>query len=368
MVAIVVCASTGTPLQAADQLVCVRDASNEYTGKIVALNRSRCTLMDRQGRLVDLDVPKLTGMTQVGTRFHADSVSSFRTSLSNEFGKGYEVTGTTHYLVCAPTGRARSYANLFEKIYRDVDQFYRVRGIRVGRPDVPLVAVVFASRKSFLEYCVRDNVPPTQGLQGYYSLVTNRVALFDESGSFRTTSHHPQTLPPTITALSGISGQTTSTIVHEAIHQVGYNIGIHTRLGETPLWMVEGMATVLEPASMRTRKSNHAATERINPERYNWFLKRHMPTRSAGSLGRLVASDAMFREQTLNAYSEAWALTYFLLENPARRKQLTTYLQTVASRDSATTYPARERISDFEAAFGDIARLEIEFLRYMSRL
>lgn len=324
--------------------------------------------MDRRGRLIDLDVPKLTGMTQVGSRFQADPVSAFRTSLSTEFGRGYEVSGTTHYLVCAPTGRARIYADLFEKIYRDVDQFYRVRDFPVARPDVPLVAVVFASRKSFLEYCVRDNVPPTQSLQGYYSLVTNRVALFDETGSFRSTSHSPQAIPPTITALSGISGQTASTIVHEAIHQVGYNIGVHTRLGETPLWMVEGMATVLEPASMRTRNGIDRAMERINRERYDWFHQQHLPKRSSGSLAQLVASDAMFRRQTLSAYSEAWAFTFFLLENPARRKQLTAYLQSVASRDSAISYPAKERLSDFEAAFGDIARVEIEFLRYMARL
>ena len=355
-------------VQAADRLVCIRDATNEYTGKIVALNRSRCTLMDRQGRLVELDVPKLTGMTQVGSRFHADSVGAFRTSLTTEFGSGYEVAGTTHYLVCAPSGRAKSYADLFEKIYRDIDQFYRVRGFQVSRPDVPLVAIVLSSRKSFFEYCVRDNVPPTQGLQGYYSLVTNRVALFDETGAFRTTSSSTQTAPTTIAALSGISGQTTRTIVHEAIHQVGYNTGIHTRLGETPLWMVEGMATVLEPSNMRTRRNNTHAMARVNSERYDWFLTRHLPQRTAGSLAQLIASDVMFQRQTLNAYSEAWALTFFLLENPARRKQLTVYLQTVASRDSTTSYPAKERLSDFEAAFGDIARLEVEFLRYMSRL
>jgi len=361
-------ASTEPQLRAADQLVCVKSDTAEYTGKIVALNRSRCTLMDRRGRLVDLDVPKLTGMTQVGTRFRADSVSSFRASLSTEFGKGYEVAGTTHYLVCAPAGRAKKYARLFEQIYRDVDQFYRVRGFEVARPDVLLVAVVFASRKSFFEYCVKDNVPPTQGLQGYYSLVTNRVALFDESGSFRTTSHKQEATPASIVALSGISGQTTSTIVHETIHQVGYNIGIHTRLGETPMFMVEGIATVLEPAGMRTRKGNHPAAGRINRERYDWFQNQYLPKRSAGSLARLVASDGLFRQQTLSAYSEAWAVTFFLLENAARRKQLTTYLQSVASRDSTQSYPAKERLTDFEAAFGDIARLEIEFLRYMSRL
>jgi len=353
---------------AAERLVTVEDAESEYTGKIVALNRARCTLMDRQGRLVELDVPKLKGMKQIADRFRADSISVFRTSLGAEFGKRYEVTGTTHYLVCAPQGRARKYADLFETIYRDVDKFYRVRGFKVTRPDVPLVAVVFASRKEFFQYCVRDNVPPSPGLQGYYSLVSNRVAMFDESGSLNAASGHNSGRHSTVLASSAVNGQTAGTIVHETIHQVGYNIGIHTRLGETPLWMVEGLATVLEPDGMRHRNSSRAVAGRLNSERYDWFRQKYLALHSSGSLAKLIASDKAFSRQTLNAYSVSWALTYFLLENPVRRRQLTSYLQALAERDSTVGYPAKERLADFITAFGDIARLEVEFIRFMQRL
>ena len=354
--------------QAAERLVTVQDAQSEYTGKIVALNRARCTLMDRQGRLVELDVPQLKGMKQVADRFRADSVSAFRSSLGAEFGKRYEVTGTTHYLVCAPRGRAKKYADLFETIYRDVDKFYRVRGFKVTRPDVPLVAVVFASRKEFSQYCVRDDVPPSPGLQGYYSLVSNRVALFDESGSLNAAAGQNSGRHANVLASAAVNGQTAGTIVHETIHQVGYNIGIHTRLGETPLWMVEGMATVLEPDAMRHRNSSRAVAGRLNSERYDWFRHKYMPSHSPGSLAQLIASDKAFGRQTLNAYSVSWALTYFLLENPARRRQLTSYLQAISSRDSTVSYPAKERLADFTSAFGDIARLEVNFIRFMQRL
>lgn len=352
----------------AERLIQVNDADSEYTGKIVALSRTECTLMDRQGRLIQLDVPKLTGMERLADRFRPDSISSFRAALTAEFGKDYDVSGTTHYLVCAPRGTADTYARLFEEIYRDVEQFYRVRGFRLRRPDVPLVAVVFATQKEFAAYCVKDMVPPSPGLQGYYSLVTNRVALFDTAGAFRSASAGTTTAGRSAVGYSAITGETASTIVHETIHQVSYNIGIHTRLGETPLWMVEGMATVLEPEAMRNRRGNQASSQRVNPARFDWFQNRYRPSRTSGSLAQLIASDQPFQRQTLNAYSEAWALTFFLLENPARRRNLATYLQKVTNRNSSETYTARQRLADFTEAFGDIARLEVEFLRYMDRL
>ncbi len=351
-----------------EPLILVRDADSEYTGKIMALNRAQCTLMDRQGQLIELDVPKLTGMQRLSDRFRADSISAFRASLSAEFGKRYEVSGTTHYLVCAPRGDADNYARLFESIYREVEQFYRVRGFKVTRPEVPLVAVVFATQQEFTAYCVKDGVPPNPGLQGYYSLVSNRVALFDTAGSFRSADGTRQTDIRSAVALSGITGQTASTIVHETIHQVGYNIGIHTRLGEAPLWLVEGMATVLEPSAMRKRRSNQQSRQRVNTERFDWFRSRHLPNRASGSLPKMIASDSLFQRQTLNAYSEAWALTFFMMENPSRRKDLSAYLQKIASRRSTGAYSAKERLEDFQSVFGDIARLEVEFLRYMERL
>ena len=120
----------------------------------------------------------------------------------------------------------------------------------------------------------------------------------------------------------------------ETIHQVGYNIGIHTRLGETPLWIVEGMATVMEPSKMRNRRNRQPSEQRVNPERFDWFRHKYRAQRPAGSLARLIASDSPFQSQTLSAYSEAWALTFFLLENPSRRKNLATYLQKLTQRDS----------------------------------
>ncbi|MDG1896208.1 MAG: DUF1570 domain-containing protein [Fuerstiella sp.] len=273
--------------------------------------------------------------------------------------------------MCAPSGRTSRYAQLFENIFRDVEQFYRVRGFKVHAPEVPLVAVVFGSQQEFAAYCATDHVTPSASLMGYYSLSTNRVALFDDaslvsavdgantqsrryanaSSSLLSSVPQDQTLTSreriSIAATAAVSGDTANTIIHETTHQVGYNIGIHSRLGGTPIWFVEGLATVLEPSGMREKTGRQLRKGRINQERSRWFETRHRPGRSMGSLAKLVAADEYFFQQTLNSYSEAWAFTFFLLENSSRRRHLVTYLQVLRGRDPLLQYTSQERLADF---------------------
>ena len=349
-------------------MVRVSDGESEYEGKVVALSGTTCSFLDRQGQLLQLNVKTLKSFEKIGPRFRPFATSEMRDALRKEFPASYEVSGTTHYLVCAPNGRAAQYAELFENIYRDVEQFFRVRGFKVHSPDVPLIAVVFKTQTEFVQYCRRDQVPPSPGLMGYYSLKTNRVALFDNANLISSSDTDEHTSDRTISAFAGISSGTADTIIHEATHQVGYNIGIHSRLGGTPIWVVEGLATVLEPAGMRTSSGRHRLEDRINEERVNWFNRQHRPSRAPGYLARLVASDEFFHQQTLNSYSESWAFTFFLLENASRRRNFVTYLQNLGDRDATVQYTAKQRLADFQAAFGDISRLEVEFIRFMDRM
>ncbi|MEO2020077.1 MAG: DUF1570 domain-containing protein [Fuerstiella sp.] len=384
----VLCCLINAPVFAGGGLIRVSDGKTVHEGKIVGLSRTTCSLMDRQGQLTHLSVAALKDFEKISARYKPFPVTTFREELLKEFSGRYEVVGTTHYLVCAPSGRADRYAQLFESIFRDVEQFYRVRGFKVQAPDVPLVAVVFGSQREFADYCVRDLVTPSASLMGYYSLRTNRVALFDDASLVSATApanRHTDASTSqlsgvlqnqssvsagqtSIAALAAVSGDIANTIVHETTHQVGYNIGIHSRVGGTPIWIVEGLATVLEPAGMREKSGRQLQQSRINEQRIQWFEKRHRPGRTMGSLEKLVASDDYFYKQTLNSYSEAWAFTFFLLENPSRRRHLVTYLQTLGSRDPLQPYTSRDRLADFQKAFGDVSRLEVEFIRYMDRL
>ena len=371
----------------ADGLVQIHDQNQMYEGKVVSLSQVECSLINRQGQLKRLPVRDVKSVKKISPRFQPLSASTFRTQLQEEFSSGYEVAGSTHYFVCAPTGRAKQYVKLFENIYRDVEQFYRVRGFSVAEPEFPLVAIVFRSEAEFARYATKDKVPFSNGLLGYYSLLSNRVALFDSPGLVQskvsfgsndpwsdlrqdqmTTASEGGINQDTFAYASAIAGQTANTVIHETIHQVGYNIGIHSRVGGAPTWVVEGLATALEPSGMRKRTGRNLISDRLNGERSAWFRDVFRKKRPMGFLGGIVASDANFHRNLLHSYSESWAFTFFLLENGARRQDFVEYLQLLAKRDPTKPYSAKQRLAEFEQAFGDIARLEVEFIRYMDRM
>lgn len=385
--AVVCCCLWSLSVVHADGLVQIHDQNQQYEGKVVSLSESQCALMDRQGQLKRLPVADVKSVKKIAARFEPLSDSSFRAKLQEEFSSGYEIAGSTHYFVCAPKGRAKQYVKLFESIYRDVEQFYRVRGFPVAKPEFPLVAVVFRTQTEFARYATKDKVPVSGGLMGYYSLLSNRVALFDSPGLVQTDCTERQNTVvcqlddpeadklssgaignDTFALASAIAGETTNTVVHETIHQVGYNIGIHSRIGGAPTWVVEGLATALEPSGMRKRTGRNLVSDRMNGERSVWFRDVFRERRPMGFLAGIVASDDNFHRNLLHAYSESWAFTFFLLENGTRRQDLVDYLQLLSKRDPTKPYSAKQRLAEFERAFGDIARLEVEFIRYMDRM
>ena len=165
---------------------------------------------------------------------------------------------------------------------------------------------------------------------------------------------------------ASVTGQTADVIIHEGTHQVGFNVGIHSRLGTTPRWIVEGLATVLEPPGIRSR--GKAGKDKINEERLSWFHGDYSQRRKHGDLAKVIASDDFFGSQSLDAYSLAWSITYFLTDNPARAGKFAKYLKKVADRNPLHVYSEKERLSDFQEIFGDIARVEIDLVRSIERL
>jgi hypothetical protein len=129
---------------------------------------------------------------------------------------------------------------------------------------------------------------------------------------------------------------------------------------------VEGLATVLEPPGIRSR--GKAGKDKINAERLSWFQEDYSQRRKPGDLAKVIASDDFFGSQSLDAYSLAWSLTYFLTDNPARAGKFAKYLKKVADRNPLHVYSAKERLADFQEIFGDISRVEVDLLRATDRI
>lgn len=362
------------------------DAAKTYTGKVIARDSENCYLQDGMGVLHHLPLAQIQTLRVVGKSYRPASTGDFREALATEFRSGFEIQSSAHYVVVAKQGRAKTYAALFEEIYRQVEMFYSVRGFQTSAPETTLVAIVFGSQAEFREYCGRDQMPWSDDLRGYYSLKSNRVALFEDeesknsatsarnggngSGTFDnrlTVADVSRTSSELSALMKTVAGKTANTIVHEVTHQVGFNIGIHSRLGNTPGWVIEGLATVLEAPGLRMRGKS-SAEQKINTERLDWFHEEYEPRRQPGDIARMIATEDMFRNQTLDAYSSAWALTYFLTESPARARLFVLYLKKLSERDPLKAYTPEERLKDFQAVFGDISRLEVDFIRSLDRL
>jgi hypothetical protein len=82
-----------------------------------------------------------------------------------------------------------------------------------------------------------------------------------------------------------------------------------------------------------------------------------------------VLGDDPFRkpDEALDAYSRAWALTFFLAQT--RKAAFVGYLRTISRKEPLTDDSPEERLSDFRNAFGTTpAALEEPLLKYMARL
>lgn len=331
-------------------LVDVKIGKDQFSGRIAAADERDCWLLQRDGRLSSFHMNDVTDFAEVDPRFRPLSSIDLRDRLQSEFGRDFEVKTTSHYIVVARKGTAGRYATLFEQIYRQCHTYFGTRGFRMDEPEFPLVAVVFPDQNGFMKYCRSEGATPQAGLVGFYLTTSNRVALYDRAATGQSTETDVD-----------------DTVIHEATHQIAFNTGIHSRIGQNPQWVVEGLATLFEADGVRVRQIAADVSDRINPERLEWFQMYSRKRRPSGSLEAFIRDDSLFKRAPLDAYSQAWALTFFLVET--RPVEFARYLKAISARDPLTRYDANSRLRDFRDAFGkDLDFLETGMLRFHNRL
>lgn len=355
-------------------LIELKTEDQVFTGKSLIHDHDVSWMVDQTGMLSEVPLKKVTSFRRVASEFQTLSLSEMKKQLQDEFGPLFEVTTTRHYLVCAPRGKARAYANVFEELYQSFSHYFALRGYQVKTPEFMMVAVIFPDQQQFFEYCRKDGVRAGQGLLGYYHPYTNRTALFDQNAA-PTVGELEQTQSGTQLTYSRISNSGKNltealrdTMIHEATHQLAFNTGLHSRIGDNPRWVVEGLATTFESDELRSHTGGKAdSTSRINRDRLIWFMNYSRSRRKQDSLRSFIREDKLFKTSTLDAYAESWALTFFLVETqPARYAR---YLKQVAQRDPLKPYTADARERDFQQAFKtNLRSLEVDYLKFMDQL
>jgi Protein of unknown function (DUF1570) len=264
-----------------------------------------------------------------------------------ELPAGFFAYQTTNFVIVHNTneGYVRFVGSLFEQLHKGFYAYWKNQGWDLPKTKFPLVALVFADRVSYDAYAMNDVGEAAKATIGYYNLETNRMTTYNVPNAERNIA----------------------TIIHEATHQLAYNAGLQKRYADNPMWVSEGVAVFFEspdfsnPRGWRTIGKVNV----VNLERF----RRYLPRRGSESLASLLADDNRFRQEASasDAYSEAWAMTYFLMKT--KKKEYIQYLQRLSESKPLETRTGRERIELFEQALGvDLATLDRQFLTYLSRV
>ena len=250
-------------------------------GGPLAWSTAEVHLLGRDGRLWTFDPTAASDFQQTARRFQSYSISQFRALLLRELGSGYEVTGTSHYLVVHPSGQGDQWADRFEELYRAFVHYFSVRGLHPSEPVFPLVGIVLANQREFLRYAARQGEAAGGGVLGFYSPQSNRIALYDQ---------------PTAAAAGGRWQSTAGVIIHEATHQTAFNTGVHSRYAPPPHWLAEGLAMMFEAPGVYDSLNHPQLGDRVHRDRLRQF-RLLAPQHRPELLRELVASDRLFRRQ-----------------------------------------------------------------------
>jgi len=371
-VAVVVSAVTCTG-QAVENVSFERDGSPFHlSGKVIveAVDGS-LILHTPDDHLWMIDGNEITDRSSDSKPFRFYGKQELSKQLLEEMPDGFRIHQTAHYLICYNTSQvyAEWCGALYERLYFGFYSYWKNQGLRLKEPEAPLVALVFADKKDYVGYASREMGPRAQDTIGFYSFTTNRVTMYDLTGADRlpVRGRRPRSAAHINVILSQPkASRTVATIVHEATHQLAFNSGLQLRLADIPMWLSEGIATYFETPDLRSARG-WRTVGKVN--RYHLTQFRHnLRTREDDSLIKLIQDDKKFRgtEGVREAYSESWALNYFLIRN--YREQYLEYLKFLSQKEPNQYNTPDERIAEFRRFFGDLNSLNDEFLRSMRRL
>lgn len=329
--------------------------------------------LGEDGRIWPVTPEQLVRHVETDGAFEPLSAEELATELLDELGTGFNAWHTKHYVVCYNTNRefAQWCGQLFERLHRAFTNYWSRHGFPIEEPEFPLPVLVFADARSYSAYAAAELATDPEQVPGFYSFHTNRVSVLDLTAlaaarkQVGTRGRFRQRLQRFLATPAG--QMTVATVVHEATHQIAFNCGLQTRYADNPLWLSEGMAIVFEAPDLKSRRGWSGIGE-VNYRRLREFRQYAAQRRGEDSLRTLVSADERLRRLDTgpDAYAEAWALNYFLLRT--RREDYHRYLQLLNAKPRLIFDSPERRLAEFEAVFGGMEELEVEFLRYMEEV
>jgi hypothetical protein len=348
-------------------------AEQAVTGQIVVTAQDGgVLLMAPDGTLWAIEPQELVSRRADREPFRPLARDELSSQLLSELPAGFEIHATRHYLICHNTSRdyAAWCGALFERLYMAFTNFWTRKGLKLEEPEFPLVGIVFGTRDAYVQYAQDELGKTAESIVGYYSLRSNRVTMYDLTGieSLRVAGDRRGSAAQINRVLARPEAeQVVATIVHEATHQIAFNSGMQTRFADIPLWVSEGLAVYFETPDLESAKGWRTIGA-VNNNRLARF-RDYLADRPPASLKTLIVDDKRLRDArtALDAYAEAWALNYYLIQKHPR--QYVAYLQMLSEKKQLFWDDPQTRLKEFQAAFGDdLGQLDGDFVRQMQKL
>jgi len=264
------------------------------------------------------------------------------------------------------------YASLLKKLHEYYVLHWKKKlGVKLAEPEFPMVAIVLSSEEQYRQYAKQDGVTLSKEC-AYYHKLTNRIVMYDMSGQQVFQEENQRRV--SAVDIQRFLRQTGSyhnimTAIHEAVHQVGYNTGMHPRFAPTPLWLLEGLATLHEVPDLRDRVGWTIGRPHVNRPRLDQLRRYLAMPQQDSPIQEMIKEDKLLKrsDTALEHYALAWGLTYYLVQK--RPKELATYLEIMQKQAAFSEYSGKARIKDFESCFGsDWDKFYKDFFEFLRRL
>ena len=358
-------------LKGMDHITMQRDGQTLYVdGRTVLDARDGGILfLARDGQLWRILPTELVKRTKDDAPFRAFPPTQMSASVMADLPKGFEVYQTMHYMIVYDTSRA--YAQwcgaLFERLYMAFRNAWSRQGFELAEPEFRLVAIIFSDKAAYVKYSEKDFGDDASSTYGYYNMESNRMVMYDLVGV-------AVNRPGRSMGISQIN--------QFLANPNAPGRGFHDRpRGDAPDCLQLRAASALERLPQVVQRRDRHVLRNARPgtgqrlgrtgrgqSRALAHFMEYLPQRPANSLITLIGEDKRFVDpkQAIEAYAEAWALTYYLIHK--HPKQYIAYLK-ILSRKQPLVYDAKaKRLAEFEKQFGPPDRLDADFVSFTRAL
>lgn len=293
--------------------------------------------------------------------------------------------------------RSEERLELLELVYESFLLKFYAKGKRLQIPEERLMVVLFNDEADFYAYA-EEKSPELGSAIGFWDPKTNISFFFDHGSSeeyqeLREISEKMQTEKEKLLVRARRENLSAAAVAdyrrradmvrmlveidqensdievvsHECTHQMAGNTGLFPRHIRTPSWMHEGLATYFEAPS----EASWSGIGAVNEQRLKLYkaLAESDTKRSNVDfiVGDKIFTDAASHMAKLHGYSQAWALTHFLMEK--HFDDFMTFYGTLAEMPPDVFLHEALLTEIFDDSFSkDRAALNSEWRRYMRGL